>query len=216
MKKTIFAITCLLLAGIYQPVQAQSIFSRIFGSSSTSSTTNNATAGKGGEVADVISNIIGVFTGKNTNQASLIGTWSYTKPRVQFESNDLLTQAGGAVAAEKVEKKLTSIYKKVGITEGRMTFTFQEDGKVIYTMGSRKFQGTYTFDDKEHAVNITTASGRTLKAYVTVTPTFMSLCFDSTKALQLFTNISSKFNTSISTLAGAYDGMKTGFEFSKQ
>ena len=46
---------------------------------------------------------------KATTQSSLIGTWSYVGPDCQFESDNILTQAGGEVAASKVEEKMKSV-----------------------------------------------------------------------------------------------------------
>ncbi len=179
-------------------------------SSSTSSTSKNS-------AGNIIGNIISSVTGSaTTTQANLIGSWSYSQPAVQFESKNLLTQAGGSAAATKVENKLTSLYKMVGIRSGRVKFTFDNSGNVTYTLGSRSYSGTYTFDKSSKTVTVVTSTGQSIKAYVTISGDNMSLCFDSTKALNLFTSISKSYNSSISALAGSYDGMKTGFKFTRQ
>ncbi len=178
-------------------------------SSSTSNTKSN--------VGNVLGNIISSVTGSaTTTQANLVGSWSYNEPAVQFESKNLLTKAGGATAATKVENKLASIYNMMGIRAGRVNFTFDNNGGVTYTMGSRSFNGTYIFDRQSKTITITTATGQNLTAYVTISGNNMSLCFDSTKALNLFTTISKGFNSTISAIAGSYDGMKTGFKFTKK
>ena len=51
-----------------------------------------------------IEKVVNTVTGKNT--ASLTGTWSFTGSAVEFESDNLLNKAGGAVAANMVEGKL--------------------------------------------------------------------------------------------------------------
>jgi hypothetical protein len=104
----------------------------------------------------------------------------------------------------------------MGIRAGRVSFTFDKDGGVVYSLGSRSYKGTYTFDQKNKTVTMTTPTGQNLKAYVTVSGNNMSLCLDSTKALNLFTTISKSYNSTISALAGNYDGMKTGFKFVKK
>lgn len=169
------------------------------------------------EAGSVLGNILSSVTGNSTTtQANLVGTWSYTEPAVQFTSENLLTQAGGSVAAAKVEKKLVTYYKMVGITAGRVTFTFDNANNVTYTLGSRTFSGTYVFDSSAKTVTITSATtGLNVKAYVTVSGNQMSLCFDSSKVLSLFTSVSSSFNRTMSGVASQFNGMKTGFKFTR-
>lgn len=169
----------------------------------------------------LLGNLIASVTGNlTTTQANLVGTWTYTEPSVQFESQNLLTQAGGSTAATKIESYLVSVYKMVGIEAGRVQFTFDNSGKVTYTIGKRSQAGTYTFDAAKKVVTITNASGYGIKAYVTISGNNMSLCFDSTKVLSLFSNsqvsnVSSTLGT-FSALAQNFNGMKTGFKFQKK
>lgn len=187
--------------------------------------TPSATTGQGASTSslgDIIGNIISSVTGSiTTTEANLIGTWTYTEPCVQFESENLLTQAGGGAAATQVEAKLDAIYKMVGINPGSLVFTFAKDGSVSYTLGGKTFNGTYTFDSKAKTVTITGQNGRKLTAHVTISGPQMSLCFDSTKALDLFNaygtqlgNISSTIG-SIAALTQNFKGMKTGFKFKR-
>lgn len=193
---------------------------------SSAGTTQNAGAAAGqlgnlGDLGGILGNILASVTGSiTTTQANLVGTWTYTEPCVQFESDNLLKKAGGAAAANKVESQLTSVYSMVGITPGKLIFTFTNDGNVSYKIGSRTFNGTYTFDNKNKMVNITTASGMNVNAYVTISGRNMSLCFDSSKVLSLFSaagglaNISSTLGA-LAGLAQNFNGMKTGFKFSR-
>ncbi len=43
------------------------------------------------------------------------GTWTYTGPAIEFESDNLLQKAGGSVAANAAENKLKRTIGKVGI-----------------------------------------------------------------------------------------------------
>ena len=175
-------------------------------------------SGLGGVLGNIISSVTGSIT---TTQANLIGSWTYSEPSVQFESDNLLTQAGGSAAAAKVENQLVSIYKLAGITPGKLTFNFTKDGKVTYTIGSRTSSGTYVFNAENKTVAITTASGMTVNAYVTISGNYMSLCFDSSKVLSLFTAAGSslaKISSTAGTIAGLaqnFNGMKTGFKFKR-
>lgn len=244
MKKLFFTFAIVLVLAFSQQANAQSILGKIFGggnktntstsaestASSTSASTTDPTGdllggvlnqvigqAAGSQAGNVLGNIIASVTGNaTTTQASLVGTWTYMAPAVQFTSENLLTQAGGAAAAAKVEQKLVTYYKMVGITEGRVQFTFDNANNVTYSLGSHTYKGTYTFDASEKTVTITsTTTGLSVKAYVTVSGNQMSLCFDSTKVLSLFSSVSKSFGSTVGSLAGNYSGMKTGFKFTK-
>lgn len=211
------AMAALILSlGMSQTASAQDFLKNLLSTATnkaveaTSNSTGNSATG------NLIGNLLASVTGGlTTTQANLIGTWNYAAPCVQFESENYLTQAGGTAVAAKVEAKLETLYKMVGISAGKVSFTFEEDGTMTYTLGSRKFTGTYVFDAENKTVTITTQTKRTVKAFVTISGNQMSLCFDSTKVLQLFTTISAKLSTNISQLAGSYSGMKSGFKFTK-
>ena len=72
-----------------------------------------------------IEKAVNAVTGKST--ADMTGTWSYTGSAIEFESDNLLQKAGGAVAATAAEKKLDEQLAKVGIKAGQMSFTFNAD-----------------------------------------------------------------------------------------
>lgn len=180
------------------------------------SNTNSATGQS--NVGSLLGNIISSVTGNaTTTQANLIGNWNYSEPAVQFESDDLLSKAGGSAIAAKCESKLAQYYKLAGIKAGTLKFSFAEDGSCTYGVGKKTLQGTYVFDNATKTVTITTQTGVSAKAYVTISGSNMSLCFDGSKLLTLFNAISSKFQTlnTVSALASNYKGMKVGFKFSK-
>lgn len=184
----------------------------------------NSAVTQTGQNNSLIGNLLASVTGNlTTTQANLVGTWVYSSPSVQFESENLLSQAGGTTVATSLENKLQSIYNMVGIAPGKMAFQFAADGRVNYILGSRVIEGTYTFDRANKMITIQGPSGRNpLKAYVTISGNNMSLCFDSSKVLGLFSSLSSQLSgysntlSNIGSLAGNYNGMKTGFKFVKQ
>lgn len=172
----------------------------------------------GGATSGIIGNIISTFaSGIMTNQASIIGTWNYTKPCVQFESENLFAQAGGAVAASTAENKLAEYYSKAGITPGAFTVTFTQDGTCSMQVGNFPLSGRYTFDADKRIVNIQTPLGITIPAYVSVSIGQMGLTFDATKVLSLFQTVMSSNSSSsvVSSMVNSMNGMKIGFTFSK-
>lgn len=198
---------------------AANVGTNVLGSVLNNTVEGVANATGNSAAAGLIGNLISSVTGSmTTTQANLVGSWSYTEPCVQFESENLLTKAGGTTITTKIEKKLTTYYKLVGIKEGKLNFTFNNDGSCTYGVGSITRNGTYTFDNKEKTVTITTATGQTARAYVTISGNNMSLCFDGSKLLVLFQTISSKFSSlnTVSALASQYNGAKVGFKFAKK
>ena len=140
---------------------------------------------------------------------------------MQFESDNLLAQAGGTVACSTVVEKVEPYYEKLGITEGKFSVTLNEDSTCSYTIGSKTYSGTYTFDDDENTLTIKTSAKISLpKAYISVSGSEMAWTYDSTKLLTVATALgAASGNSTISGLASVasmYDGMKLGFTFSKE
>lgn len=140
---------------------------------------------------------------------------------MQFESDNLLAKAGGAVACSSVVEKLEPYYEKLGITEGKFSVTLNEDLTCTYTIGSKTYSGTYTFDDDANTLSIKTSVKISLpKAYISVSGSEMAWTYDSTKLLTLATALGSASGNStlsgLASVASMYDGMKLGFTFKKQ
>lgn len=217
IKIAVMALSCAAISSCTPSMINSALSSQPAAATPTQTAPTSQSAGSN-NVASLITNLIASVAGDvTTNKNTLVGTWTYNSPCVQFESKNLLTQAGGSAAAIKVEEKLNSYYQMVGIKPGKMVFTFATDGSVTYKVGSMTRKGTYTFDAASKTLTITTASGQNIKAYVTVTGNVMALTFEANKLLSLMTSVGSKFQQlqTISTLAAAYDGMKLGFKFSK-
>lgn len=158
-----------------------------------------------------IEKAVNAVTGKST--ADMTGTWSYTGSAIEFESDNLLQKAGGAVAATAAEKKLDEQLAKVGIKAGQMSFTF--NAKV----GQKSMKGSYSYDASTQKVNLKFAKLIGMNAKVNATSTTMDLLFESDKLLKLITFLSSKSSNStlksIGSLANSYDGMMLGFSLQK-
>ena len=170
--------------------------------SAVTTATDNTSEGTGNLIANLIASVAGDVT---TTSASVVGTWNYEAPSVQFESQNYLTQAGGTAIAEKLEAKLTSLYKLVNIRPGKMTFTFDQNGNMTYGVGSVKRTGTYTFDNATKTMTLTTSTGASFR------------CFDGDKFLNFVKTMGSKFSTlsTVVALVNNYEGMKVGFKFAK-
>ncbi|MDO4995192.1 MAG: DUF4923 family protein [Bacteroidales bacterium] len=168
----------------------------------------------------LISGIIGQLIGNTTNANSIVGTWVYTEPTVQFESENFLAQAGGTVASAAIVNKIKPYYQKIGIKPGAFSFTFNSNNTCTYTLKGQTYQGTYSYNPSNNTITI---QGQILtfpSAYVTVSANQMALTFESTKLLTLAQGVASASqNATLSTLgslSSSFSGMKTGFMFQKR
>lgn len=193
------------------------------GTTATGLASSSATAAQTG--SSLLNSVLGNIIGKVTTfkKANLIGTWTYQGADCKFESESLLAQAGGEVAAATLKTKVNDTFSKIGIKQGSSTFTFNEDGTYVMTVGSRKISGNYTFDESTSKITMTGTFGLTKSEAVIShsTTSNISLLYDADKAMSLVTGLTSKLGAlsssagTISTLLGKYDGAKVGFSLSK-
>jgi len=188
-----------------------SVLGSAIGTNSTASTISNA--------GTLIGGILSAFGG-TTNANTIVGTWVYSKPAVQFESENLLAKAGGSVASNAVVNKLEPYYKKLGITSGKFSFTFNSDNTCSYVLNGKSYTGTYSYNSSSNTITIQGSLISFPSAYVSVSGSQMALTFDSTKLLNVAQGVASGSGNStlstLSTLSSAYNGMKTGFLFNRQ
>ena len=172
------------------------------------------------DLKSILSGVAKAVVGnKATTASSVIGTWTYSGPECQFESENLLAKAGGEMAAKEVEEKMIAVYNKVGMNNIR--YTFNEDGSYSYQMKKRTVTGSYVFDDAAKTITMTGKLGLKTVAYVTVTGNDMSMVFKADKLMSILktiTGAASKVNSTAATInsvAEAYDGLMLGFELKK-
>ena len=172
------------------------------------------------DLKSILSGVAKAVVGnKATTASSIIGTWTYSGPECQFESENLLAKAGGEMAAKEVEEKMIAVYNNVSMTN--IPYTFNEDGTYSYQMKKRTVTGSYVFDDAAKTITMTGKLGLKTVAYVTVTGNDMSMVFKADKLMSILktiTGAASKVNSTAATInsvAEAYDGLMLGFELKK-
>lgn len=187
------------------------ILGAVMGGSSNSSSSAGSSIING-----ILNNVIG--SGTFSKQDLCAHTWKYSKPGCAFTSENLLAQAGGEIAANKVEEKLGEYYSKFGFSSSNTYFTFKTDGTFAAKIDGKSWQGNYTFDEKTHAIQMKGLI-LSMSGYATKTANGISLLFDQKKLLNLIKTIGSlKGNSTLSalgTIANNYDGMRVGFEMTK-
>ncbi len=178
---------------------------------------SNSSSSAGSSIINgILNNVIG--SGTFSQQDLCAHTWKYSKPGCAFTSENLLAQAGGEIAANKVEEKLGEYYSKFGFSGSNTYFTFKTDGTFAAKIDGKSWQGNYTFDEKTHAIQMKGLI-LSMSGYATKTANGISLLFDQKKLLNLIKTICSlKGNSTLSalgTIANNYDGMRVGFEMTK-
>lgn len=150
--------------------------------------------------------------------SNIAGTWTYKRPAVSFKSGNLLKKAGGSVASSAIESQLQEKFATMGLTADKMKLTFDNNGKFSGVMGGKSVSGTYTLSG-------TTLTFNFLNGMKGITATAekhsgdLEVVFDSTKLLKFMSAVGKLSTNStvstISSLAGSYDGMQAGMRFSK-
>lgn len=178
--------------------------------------TSGSTSSAGSIIGGLLNNVIG--SGTFSKEDLCAHTWKYSKPGCAFTSENLLAKAGGEIAASKVEEKLSTYYNKFGFSSSNTQFAFTTDGNFSAQIDGKPWQGSYTFDEKTHAIQL---KGLLLSAsgYATKTTNGISLLFDQKKLLNLIKMLSafkgSSTLSAVGTIANSYDGMRVGFEMTK-
>ena len=178
---------------------------------------SNSSSSAGSSIINgILKNVIG--SGTFSKQDLCAHTWKYSKPGCAFTSENLLAKAGGEIAANKVEEKLSEYYSKFGFSGSNTYFTFNTDGTFAAKIDGKSWQGNYTFDEKTHAIQLKGLL-LSMSGYATKTTNGISLLFDQKKLLNLIKTMGALKGSStlsaIGTIANNYDGMRVGFEMSK-
>lgn len=183
----------------------------------SSNSTGSTTSKVGSIVGSILDNVIGSTTFKKADLCA--HTWKYKSPGCAFTSENLLAKAGGEIAAKKVEEKLSTYYQKAGFSSSNTYFKFNEDGTFNAKIDGKSWSGTYTFDEKTHAIDLKGRLLLSLNGFATKNSSGISILFESKKLLtiiQTLTALSS--NTTLGTIGEIsknYDGIRVGFDLSK-
>ena len=197
---------------------AGSVVAGVLGGLLGGGTTTGSSSTGSSIINGILNNVIGSAT---FSQADLCAhTWKYSKPGCAFTSENLLAKAGGEIAASKIEEDLSKYYSKFGFSKSNTYFTFKTDGTFAAKIDGKSWNGTYTFDEKTHAIQL---KGLLLSAsgFATRTASGISLLFEQKKLLTLVKTLS-KLNltgsttmSAVSSIVDNYDGVRIGFEMTK-
>lgn len=178
---------------------------------------SNTTSSTTSKVGSILDNVIGSTTFKKADLCAY--TWKYKSPGCAFTSENLLAKAGGEIAAKKVEEKLSTYYQKAGFSSSNTYFKFNEDGTFNAKIDGKSWSGTYTFDEKTHAIDLKGRLLLSLNGFATKNTSGISILFESKKLLTIIQTLTAlSGNTTLGTIGEIsknYDGIRVGFDLSK-
>lgn len=198
--KVFVAAALLMAGGCFTSVEAQSLKDIL------------------GGVASAVADKAGLSSG------SVVGTWKYVQPAVKLESDNLLANLGGKVAASKVENELKEQVDKYGLSKLGCSFTFNEDKTFSYTVGKITRQGTYTVNTSKKQIVMKPRIGKSQTADYELSGNTLSVYMKADgmmKLIQSASSLASKATSNsvislLSSLSKQYDGMEIGVELRKQ
>ena len=183
------------------------------GNTTTTNTTTDVLTQAG---TGILGTILGNILGGTTTQQSLVGNWTYSGPKLVFESENILSQIGGQVVSNNLEQKLGTYLEKMGFKAGKTVLTFGNDGNCSIALGSRTLNGTYSYDTSTNKLTMTGmfVTGQ-LPCTVTVQNGQLLMLFDADKLLNIATSVGSKGSSSLGSMLGSYSGLKLGWAMTK-
>lgn len=196
---------------------AVGVLAELLGYAGGNSSNNNNTGSTTSKVGSILDNVIGSTTFKKADLCA--HTWKYKSPGCAFTSENLLAKAGGEIAAKKVEDKLSTYYQKAGFSSSNTNFKFNEDGTFNAKIDGKSWSGTYTFDEKTHAIDLKGRLLLSLNGFATKNTSGISILFESKKLLTIIQTLTAlSGNTTLGTIGEIsknYDGIRVGFDLSK-
>lgn len=216
--KRLFLVAVLCVSALSAGAQnnAQSLLQQLLG--------NDATAGT---VKNILEDVVGGAVSKLN--LSIDGTWKYSEPEMQFKSDKLLAQAGGAAATARIETSLANFYGKIGMNES-LSYTFNSDSTFVQTIklgkSEKSLKGTYSLDKENKIITFKYSAlglGKVSAIYAN-TGTSLALMFDATQLLNFLKKLSSLVSsfssgktglTAVTVALSQYDGALLGYKMTR-
>jgi hypothetical protein len=229
MKKFLVLIAALFITSAAS--QAQSLSSLLgalknAGSSSSSTTTTttssqSTSSGLSSLLGSLGQTIQNVTASSSFSLDDIVGTWNYSSPAVAFKSSDVLKNVGGAAVATQIENKLSSYYKKMGLTNVVLTvdssYNFTMKLKLATLKGTiaKNDDGTLTFNFSAFG----TYTLGSVNSIATKSGNQLNITFDAERLISIMQTISKVANNStinsVMSLISSYDGIYIGFKLKK-
>lgn len=214
--RSIAIMSILALCCNAQNVSAQSFLDKLGSTlSSLSGKQENSTVSK---ITDIASQLLG--TGA-VNANSLQGTWSYEKPCIAFESENVLASLGGVAASTKLENSLNNILNKVGFSSGKIDLTLNADSTGCITLGGKNTEFKWSIKESDLALTFPLTQ-KTVQMNAKISGGNLRLAMNADKLLTIINTVSEKASSinstasSINAMIKNVKGMYVGLKFTKK
>lgn len=209
----------LLMALSSNVMNAQISLANILGIGSDSNA--SAQQGSTSDISSLVSGIASIFSkDKQVSENTIVGTWVYSEPAILFQSDNVLTQVGAKLTAEKIENTLKTKLAVYGIKEGAMSFTFKEDGTFTEMLSTKQLTGKWAIKDDQLKLTYGTYRQKTISITTQLEGNQLLFVTDASKLLDMFKTMTSKSTntsmTTLNTLMKSVSGMKVGLTLVKK
>lgn len=171
---------------------------------------------------NILENLLSSFTSQVAmSEKELLGTWKYRGSDCVFESESLLTKAGGVAAAGVLEKKVDGYLSKVGVKSGVTQFVFKDDKTFTLSLGTRNVMGTYVYNPTNKSITLSIMGGLfSVSGQVARNTDGCSLLFEGDSILTILRMAGGLMgeNSTLgaaSSLLNSYKGLLIGFRLNK-
>ena len=103
---------------------------------------------------ETVGNLAGSLISSKVTAADLVGTWAYSKPACEPESDDAAKKVGGSLVSSQIEAKLAELYAKAGISADRFSVTFNTDSSFVCQLKNRSIGGTFSVDGETGQISL--------------------------------------------------------------
>lgn len=175
-----------------------------------------------GDLGNIIGGVVNQFIATtDIDPAQLAGEWTYSDPAVDFASDDLLKNAGGAAMATTIESKLAPYYKTAGLTNLKLTVDDQANFSMVVKIGT--LSGTIEKGDSCLYFNFKafkSVSIGKIAARAKLAGNQLDLTFDVSGLIKILKTVSSvagsKAFGTVTSMLESYDGLFAGFTMTRQ
>lgn len=171
---------------------------------------------------NTVGNVAGALISSKVTAADLVGTWVYSKPACELESDDAAKKVGGSLVASQIEEKLAELYAKAGVSADRFSMTFNADSSFVCQLKGRNIKGSFSLDGETGQISLKYGAVEGLTGvgssnlYVRKTGDCLRLLFKADKLLEIVSAVANMTQNAtmnaIGKVASAYDGMLLGCE----
>ena len=162
-----------------------------------------------GQASNIVEASATSIIGTQSVSASAIkGTWTFSEAVLAFKSQDQESSLSSSAPVTKAQTYLQKGLDKAGITAGKMSFTFNDDGSLSISTNGKTYSGTYSIDGS----NITiTGIGKSTTANISIKGNKLQLAMPADKLIALTQSVSAtatQASTTLSTVAGLLNSLQ--------